>query len=72
MSLIQTISTKFCFIYTETILRYTRFKRYQINKKATRGILKKHPWIFSGNLSSAATSFKDGEYLKEFRSEFSS
>ncbi|MCO4780907.1 MAG: class I SAM-dependent rRNA methyltransferase [Candidatus Cloacimonetes bacterium] len=50
-------------------MRYTRFKRYQINKKATRGVAKKHPWIFSGNLSSAAESFQDGEYLKLYDGE---
>lgn len=50
-------------------MRYTRFKRYQINKKATRGVAKKHPWIFSGNLSSAAENFDDGEYLKLYDGE---
>ncbi|PCJ19489.1 MAG: hypothetical protein COB02_07010 [Candidatus Cloacimonadota bacterium] len=50
-------------------MRDSRFKRYQINKKATRGIIKKHPWIFSGNLSSAADGFKDGEYLKLYDGE---
>ncbi|MCJ8344470.1 hypothetical protein MJH12_02935, partial [bacterium] len=50
-------------------MRYTRFKRYQINKKSNRGLVKKHPWIYSGNISSAAAMFQDGQYLKLYDGE---
>jgi 23S rRNA (cytosine1962-C5)-methyltransferase len=45
-------------------MRSERFKRYQVNKKVSIQLNKKHPWVFSGNLSSAASGFQNGDPVK--------
>ncbi|ALO27256.1 S-adenosylmethionine-dependent methyltransferase domain protein [Leptospira borgpetersenii serovar Javanica str. UI 09931] len=46
-----------------------RFRRYQLNRKSELSIRRKHPWIFSGNLSSATSSFVNGQWLSLFSTE---
>ncbi|PJZ69232.1 SAM-dependent methyltransferase [Leptospira perolatii] len=41
----------------------SRFRRYQLNKSSESILQKGHPWILSGNLSSAASIFKEGDWL---------
>ncbi len=41
-----------------------RFRRYQLNKQAARALESGHPWIFRGNVSSAAEVFADGDKLR--------
>ncbi|PJZ51382.1 class I SAM-dependent rRNA methyltransferase [Leptospira adleri] len=40
-----------------------------MNRKSELSVKRKHPWIFSGNLSSAATPFVNGEWLTLFSTE---
>jgi 23S rRNA (cytosine1962-C5)-methyltransferase len=41
----------------------TRPRRYQLRKSSLRVLAKGHPWLFRGQLSSAATVFRDGQWL---------
>jgi 23S rRNA (cytosine1962-C5)-methyltransferase len=47
-------------------MRFNRFRRYQLNKKAQIQVRKHHPWVFQGNLSSAASIFSNGTWLQLF------
>lgn len=47
-------------------MKEKHFKRYQLNKKTSIQIKAGHPWVFSGNVSSATAGFKNGELLKLF------
>jgi 23S rRNA (cytosine1962-C5)-methyltransferase len=42
----------------------TRPRRYQLNKEAARAVLAGHPWIFRKHVSSAASVFADGQWLR--------
>lgn len=46
-----------------------RFRRYQLNKKGSIQVRNDHPWIFTGNLSSAAEIFRPGQWLKLYDGE---
>ena len=45
-------------------MKETRFRRYQVTKKIEIQLRREHPWIFHGALSSAASVFKDGDFLR--------
>ncbi len=47
-------------------MRSNRFRRYQLNKKAQIQVRKHHPWVFRGNLSTAASVFSNGDWLQLF------
>ncbi len=47
-------------------MQQNRFRRYQLNKKSSIQVRKEHPWIFTGNLSSAANIYESGQWLKLF------
>ena len=40
-----------------------RARRYQLRKEAV-GVALRHPWVFRDHLSSAASVFHDGEWLR--------
>ncbi|WP_176087476.1 class I SAM-dependent rRNA methyltransferase [Leptospira alexanderi] len=40
-----------------------------MNRKSELSVRRKHPWIFSGNLSSATSSFVNGQWLSLFSTE---
>lgn len=42
------------------------FRRYQLNKRTTAIVESRHPWVYSGQVSSAAGAFRDGEWIKLF------
>jgi 23S rRNA G2069 N7-methylase RlmK/C1962 C5-methylase RlmI len=37
---------------------------YRLNKEATRAVMRHHPWIFRGQLSSAIRVFRSGQFLR--------
>ncbi|EQA36538.1 S-adenosylmethionine-dependent methyltransferase [Leptospira inadai serovar Lyme str. 10] len=39
-------------------------RRYQLNKSSEAILRSGHPWILTGNISSAASVFKDGDWLR--------
>nr|WP_269571735.1 class I SAM-dependent methyltransferase [Leptospira fainei] len=39
-------------------------RRYQLNKSSEAILRSGHPWILTGNISSAASAFKDGDWLR--------
>ena len=39
-------------------------KRYQLTKQATSVVVKGHPWVFRSHLSSAASVFDAGQWLR--------
>lgn len=39
-------------------------RRYQLNKSSEAILRSGHPWILTGNISSAASIFKDGDWLR--------
>jgi 23S rRNA (cytosine1962-C5)-methyltransferase len=45
-------------------MRPEHFRRYQLNKQTSATVAKKHPWICSGQLSTASDTFSDGEFLR--------
>lgn len=46
-------------------MRSTRFRprRYQLKKQAADAVVKGHPWVFRDQMSSAAESFRAGQWL---------
>ena len=50
-------------------MKQNRFRRYQLNKKSSIQVRNEHPWIFTGNLSSAASVYRSGQWLKLFDGE---
>jgi 23S rRNA (cytosine1962-C5)-methyltransferase len=44
-------------------VRLTRPRRYQLRKESLRLVQSGHPWLFRGQLSSAAQVFRDGQWL---------
>ena len=44
----------------------TRPRRYQLKKEAVRLVAAGHPWLFRGQMSSAAQVFPDGQWLRLF------
>ena len=47
-------------------MQQNRFRRYQLNKKSSIQVRNEHPWVFTGNLSSAASVYQSGQWLKLF------
>jgi 23S rRNA (cytosine1962-C5)-methyltransferase len=43
--------------------RLTRPRRYQLRKSSLQILASGHPWLFRGQLSSAASVFRDGQWL---------
>src|SRR4051812_34968375 len=39
-------------------------RRYQLKKEAVGVVLRDHPWVFRDTISSAATVFRDGEWMR--------
>lgn len=50
-------------------MQQNRFRRYQLNKKSSIQVRNDHPWVFTGNLSSAAKVFNPGQWLKLYDGE---
>ncbi len=50
-------------------MKQNRFRRYQLNKKSSIQVRNEHPWVFTGNLSSAASVYRSGQWLKLFDGE---
>lgn len=46
-----------------------RPRRYQLRKEAVRLVAAGHPWLFRGQMSSAAQVFRDGQWLRLFDHE---
>ena len=47
----------------EPMAALTRPRRYQLRKSSLRVVESGHPWLFRGQLSSAASVFRDGQWL---------
>nr|WP_040508070.1 class I SAM-dependent methyltransferase [Leptospira wolffii] len=41
-----------------------RFRRYQLNKTSEAVLKSGHPWILTGNLSTAVSAFRDGDWMR--------
>jgi len=45
-------------------MRTEHFRRYQLNKQTSATVAKRHPWIYSGQMSTAVETFQDSEMLR--------